>query len=444
MSKKDNGIKGLLKHSREEREKELSEKEEEKGLSSVVGSSVQSLNEKLHEQRSSVTPVEEESYEEREKKEILAYEEAAHAGENKLDKDMLGLPIVTIKTVLDLEHAVEDSEFGVIRTAIVDHKGDEVIVGIWPGIDYSTLIEGDKAIYDDKEDGTNMIIHPIDTVTPSNIPVVSFKEIGDLEEQIEDIKYLLKIFDPKARKEAQKLNRKMRNGCLLFGPPGTGKTMLAEAAANYANVPFFNINTPELFDSHLGGTVKNLKAHDTAARKYAKRHGGAILYFDEITRIAAQRNYGTGGADSEVSAVTEELQALMNGDHYLNPDEGIILYMASTNLQNVFDSAVLRRFKKHIKVPAPTREGREEILSKKIELVKYDEHVHIPMIINKLDDIKSSATGADIEIIVEDAKVYAEMDRRDYLNGVDFDKALDYFSQRVDVLLAREKQHATH
>ncbi|MBU4501234.1 MAG: AAA family ATPase [Nanoarchaeota archaeon] len=433
--KKDNGIKSLLRSVRRSHEEGL-DTENFVGLGDSVKDSVTSLSDRLYGDKSVHV---EEDVEKLKQEELDRYESAEQEEKVKVgfEKDMLGLPVVTIKKVLELEHAVKDDEIGTIRTAIVDHKGDDVVVGIWPGIDVSKIIEGDTAIYDNKEEeGTNMIIRLLDCITPGKIPDVEFADVGGLDDQIKEVKVLLDIFNPRARERAQKLNRKLRNGCLLYGPPGTGKTMMAEAAANYAKVPFFFVNTPELFDSHLGGSVNRLKGWAIAAQKYAKKTGGAILYFDEITRLGAKRNYDVGGADSEVSAVTEELQALMNGDHQLNPEEGIVLYMASTNLEKKLDPAVLRRFKAHIRIPPPHIKGKEEILEVKLRNVKC-EKLETSKIISQLTDIKPGATGADIDMIVEKAKEYAEMNDRDYLYSKDFDNSLEYFSQRVDVLLSK-------
>ena len=79
----------------------------------------------------------------------------------------------------------------------------------------------------------------------------------------------------------------------------------------------------------------------------------------------------------------------------------------------------------------------KDILNVKLRNIPYQE-IETPMIINKLDNIKTGATGADIEIIIEKAKIYAERDNRDYLTGIDLESSLRDFSLRVDVLLSRE------
>lgn len=434
-----------LRQLKEENEKESKKRRKGGSVSRELKKSIQGvadqLNSQIDEQVEAI--VGEEDADAIEAKERAMYEqESAKLDEerkNKIEDFMLGLPIVTVKKVLGPEHSVLNDEYGQIRTAVVDHKGDELIVGIYPGIDFNKIIEGDKAIYDNRDDGTKMLCRIIDCISPAKIPDTTFEDIGGLEEQVAEMKNLLEIFDPKARAKAAILKRKVRNGTLIYGPPGTGKTMLAEAAANYAKVPFFFINTPELFGMYLGQTVDRIKTTVTIAQKFAKKHGGAILYFDEITRLGASRNYESGGADREVSGATEELQALMNGDHYVDPKQGIVLFMASTNLEKKIDSAVLRRFKIHVQVPPPNRAGREEILAVKIRNIKH-EKIEIPYLINKLDDIKPNSTGADIDIITEKAKVYAEMGGRDYLTVDDFERSLKDFSRRVDVLLMRESK----
>ncbi|MBI4447634.1 AAA family ATPase [Candidatus Woesearchaeota archaeon] len=413
---KDDSLKGLFNLGKGEK------LEREEDVSGVGGFGA--VTKRLEERKKNPQPYE---------TEIKKEEVEEQSLEEEVVEGFLGMKVVNIKEVLTGNHFLQTKE-NTIATAIAESNGEEFFVGIYPGIDHEKIMPGDKALYDDEK---KYVCRIIETFKPSKIPQITFDDIGGLEEQKEALKSLLEYFDPKARERFAKLKRKFRNGGLLFGPPGTGKTMLAEAAANYARVPFFFVNTPEVFKEYLGSTVNTLKSLHSAAKKEAKKSGGAILYFDEVTRLASERDYsGGGGAEKEVAGATEEFQALMNGTDEVKPEDGLVLTLASTNLAHIFDPAMLRRFSKHIKVPTPDLSTKRKIFQVKLAKVP-NRDISIEELVNSLEDINTSATGADIELVTEEAKVKADKMGRSYLTMQDYAAALTDYSTRVDVVLKR-------
>jgi|GEM_PF-5512703 len=357
-------------------------------------------------------------------------------GDSEMDKSVIGMEVVRIEKVLGKEHSYLNDAGDRTYTAIIDSNGVKTLAGIWEGINPSSVVEGDSAVYNKND---KLICRIINSESPSKIPKVTFEDISGLTEQKKDLVSLLDVFNPELRNKGKGLARKFINAALLYGPSGTGKTSLARAAAHYAGIPFFEINTPELFGSHLGESVQNLRSRIVVAQKFARKSGGAIVYFDEITRLAAMRNYSNSGADREVSAVTEELQSLMNGEHYVDESEGLILYLASSNLAEVFDPAILSRFKKHILVPAPTKNEKKEIFRVKVKNVKTQD-LDFDYLTGRLEEMNVCASGRDIDTITEIAKESAHLGGRDFLLTKDYDRAFTKYSQRVEIALSKGNQ----
>lgn len=355
-----------------------------------------------------------------------------------VDEDFLGKKVVTIKKILGKKSNLAGKE---VYTAIIESNGEELLAGIDPNyLDANKIQEGDTAVYNEP-----FLVSIVDSATPLvKIPKVSFEVteevskdqtiqvVGGLEEQIKELKEALEVFNPKKRKEMMDFGIIPVRGILLYGPSGTGKTMLAKASANYAKVPFFYINTPELFKCHLGETVQEIKRAFNTTRKYAP----SVLYLDEVTRLAANRSYRDGGAEKEVAGATEEFQAQMNGLHDNGAGDDYIMVIGSTNLADVFDPAVLGRFDIHIQVPTPDYETIKKIIHTKVDRVNHDTNLSIEAIASKLNSINPKATGRDIENISNKAKRLAYR-RGEALSNKDFDESLELYSKRVDILLRR-------
>ncbi len=365
--------------------------------------------------------------------------------DNNIEGNFLGKPVVMVEKVLNKIVKVGETE---IHTALVDKNGDQLVAGVDPDyLDYRTVKEGDLAVYEEKN---GSLLKVIDSVSPLiKTPKVSFdldKEaeadpsiqvIGGLEEQIKLIKEALKVFDKKEREKMVKFDIPPVRAILLYGPSGTGKTMLAKASANYISkiynqkCSFFFKNTPEFFKSHLGKTTQEIKRFFTAGRKAAP----SILYLDEVTRLASFRSYEDGGAEREVAGATEEFQAQMNGLNNNGLDGEYTLVMASTNLEEIFDPAVLGRFDLHIKVPLPDFETKKKIVKRKVERIKTG-NLPIQKIAEKIENINPNASGRHIEDICNYAKrraFYSE----NILSYKHFEEALDQYSKRVDVKIGR-------
>ncbi|KAL1562584.1 katanin p60 ATPase-containing subunit A-like 2 isoform X1 [Salvia divinorum] len=179
-------------------------------------------------------------------------------------------------------------------------------------------------------------------------------------------------------------------GILLFGPPGTGKTMLAKAVATECKTTFFNISASSIVSKWRGDSEKLVKV----LFELARHHAPSTIFLDEIDAIISQR--GEGRSEHEASRrLKTELLIQMDG---LTKTDELVFVLAATNLPWELDAAMLRRLEKRILVPLPEPEARqamfEELLpSKSGEELSYD------LLVEKTDGY----SGSDLRLLCKEA-----------------------------------------
>ena len=185
------------------------------------------------------------------------------------------------------------------------------------------------------------------------VPNVKWEDVGGLEnikqELKESIEWPIKYFDV-----FKKLSTYPPKGILLYGSPGTGKTLLAKAVANECGANFISVRGSSLISKYMGESEK--KIHEIF--KKAKQVSPTILFFDEIDGLIPRRNSGTSGSNMEERIITQFLIE-MDGVEELKE----VVVLAATNRLDLLDPAILRsgRFDLLLEMPLPHEKTREEI-----------------------------------------------------------------------------------
>ena len=265
-----------------------------------------------------------------------------------------------------------------------------------------------------------------------DIPNIKWEQVGGLDEAKQYLKEMVEW--PLNHPEAfTNMGIKPPKGILLYGVPGTGKTLLAKAVANESDANFISIKGPELLSKWVGESEKHIRE----MFKKAKQVAPCIIFFDEIDSIAPKRGHSTNDVTDKV--ITQMLTE-MDG---LEGLEGVII-IGATNRPDIIDPALMRpgRFDRHVYVPVPDADTKKMIFkihTKKMPLAK---DIHIADFIKKSENY----VGADIEAVCREAAINAlraDMNAKE-VTIKDFDaafekvkgsvdkKALDVFKKKVE------------
>ena len=270
------------------------------------------------------------------------------------------------------------------------------------------------------EDKVAMFNNSTKKLASDLIPDVKWEDIGGLshvrDEIIDAIELPLQhphLFEGSGR----------RSGILFFGPPGSGKTLVAKAVASECGLPFLSVKGPELLGSYVGESEANIRAAFKSAREAAAEQsrsnnsvGAAILFFDEIDSLAPRRGeLGDGGGVMErvVSTLLAEMDRKTDKkklDKNMN-NSGHVFVIGATNRPDLLDPSLLRpgRFDRTIYLGLATRrEDRIQILAAQTRKFQFENDVDAHTMATKvIDSIHSSMSGADFSAIASGALMSA-------------------------------------
>ena len=185
-------------------------------------------------------------------------------------------------------------------------------------------------------------------------PKVTFADVAGCDEAVEELHEIKEFLQEPAKFLA--VGAKIPKGVLLYGQPGTGKTLLARAVAGEAGVPFYSISGSDFVEMFVG--VGASRVRDLFEQ--AKANAPAIVFVDEIDAVGRHRGAGLGGGHDEREQTLNQLLVEMDG---FDVKTNVIL-IAATNRPDILDPALLRpgRFDRQIAVDAPDMMGRHRIL----------------------------------------------------------------------------------
>ena len=240
---------------------------------------------------------------------------------------------------------------------------------------------------------------------------VKFSDVAGLDEEKAEMVELVQFL--KEPKKFIEMGAKIPKGVLLYGKPGTGKTLIAKAIAGEAGVPFISMSGSEFIEMFAGLGASRVRKLFEKARKLAP----CIVFIDEIDAIGSRRT-SASGAESENNQTLNQLLVEMDG---FSSEETIIV-LAATNRPEMLDKALLRpgRFDRQITVPAPDKKGREEIL----KIHSKDKKMADDVSLESVAEDTAGFTGAELANILNEAAIIATKNEHEKITNDDIEEAV--------------------
>lgn len=242
-------------------------------------------------------------------------------------------------------------------------------------------------------------------------PTVKFSDVAGYAEVKDEVQNLVSFL--KEPKKYHERGARMPKGMILYGDPGTGKTLIAKAIAGEAGVPFYSANGSDFIEKFVGVGAQRVRQ----LFEEAKKNAPCIVFIDEIDAIGAQR-----GNESN-SEATQTINALLTQMDGFSEDSGVLV-IATTNRLSILDKALIRpgRFDMQVKVPIPyTAEERLEIINVHAKNKTFAEDVDFM----KLAKQWIGFSGADIESIINSAAIISVDSNKAEIDSECFQEAYD-------------------
>jgi len=246
-----------------------------------------------------------------------------------------------------------------------------------------------------------------------DMPKTTFADVAGCEEAIEELGEIKEFLQEPAKFQA--VGAKIPKGVLLYGQPGTGKTLLARAVAGEAGVPFYSISGSDFVEMFVG--VGASRVRDLFEQ--AKENAPAIVFIDEIDAVGRHRGAGMGGGHDEREQTLNQLLVEMDG---FDVRGGVIL-IAATNRPDILDPALLRpgRFDRQISVDAPDLAGREKILQVHSRGKPMAPDVDLRSVARRTPGF----TGADLANVLNEAALLTARQDAKQIDNLALDEAID-------------------
>lgn len=307
----------------------------------------------------------------------------------------------------DLESLCKEAAMRVVRRILPEIQNDEEIP---KEVMEKIVVTGDDFKNAQKEIQPSALREVL-----VQIPDIKWDDVGGLEDVKQELKEAVE-WPLKHPETFQRLGIRPPKGTLLYGIPGTGKTLLAKAVASESEANFISVKGPELLSKWVGESEKGVRE---VFRK-AKQASPTVIFFDEIDAIASTRS-GNDTDSGVTKRVVNQLLTEMDGLEELE-DVAII---AATNRPDILDAGLMRpgRFDRHIQVKEPDEEARISIFKVHTKGMPLADDVDI----KKLAKNTEGYVGADIEAVCREAAMLA---LRDDLEASEI--TYKYFKDAID------------
>ncbi|KAI9281537.1 26S proteasome subunit P45 [Sporodiniella umbellata] len=338
---------------------------------------------------------------------LKPHEERDQEERTRVD-DLRGSPM----TVGTLEEIIDDDHVIVSSTT-----GPEYYVSVMSFVNKDVLEPGCSVLLHHKTmsvvgvlaDDTDPMVS---VMKLEKAPTESYADIGGLEKQIQEIKEAVEL--PLTRPELyEEMGIKPPKGVILYGVPGTGKTLLAKAVANQTSATFLRIVGSELIQKYLGDGPKLVRE----LFRVAEENAPSIVFIDEIDAVGSKRYDSTSGGEREIQRTMLELLNQLDGFD----SRGDVKVIMATNKIDSLDPALIRpgRIDRKIEFPLPDVKTKRRIFHIHTSKMTLSDDVDLEEFVMSKDDL----SGADIKAICTESGLMALRERRMKVVAEDFRKA---------------------
>ncbi|KAL6773763.1 RPT2 [Auxenochlorella protothecoides x Auxenochlorella symbiontica] len=338
---------------------------------------------------------------------LAPQEERNEEDRTKVD-DLRGSPL----SVGTLEELIDENH-GIVSSAV----GPEYYVTIMSFVDKTQLEPGCSVLLHNK--GMHVVGLLTDESDPAvsvmkveHAPTESYADVGGLDQQIQEIKEAVEL--PLTHPELyEDIGIKPPKGVILYGEPGTGKTLLAKAVAHSTSASFLRVVGSELIQKYLGDGPKLVRELFRTADELSP----SIVFIDEIDAVGTKRYEANSGGEREIQRTMLELLNQLDGFDALS-DVKVIM---ATNRIDSLDPALIRpgRIDRKIEFPLPDAKTKRRIFAIHTGRMALAGDVNVEEFVVAKDEL----SGADIKAMCTEAGLLALRERRMRVTHADFAKA---------------------
>lgn len=337
--------------------------------------------------------------------ELLRPREEQNDNDRAKVDDLRGTPLSvgTLEEMIDDNHCIVSSSMG-----------PEYYVNIMSFVNQDLLETGSSVLLHNKimsvvgilpDDADPMV----SVMKVEKAPLESYADIGGLHDQIQEIKEAVEL--PLTHPELyEEIGIKPPKGVVLYGEPGTGKTLLAKAVANQTSATFLRVVGSELIQKYLGDGPKLVRELFRVADDLSP----SIVFIDEIDAVGSKRYESSSGGTREIQRTMLELLNQLDGFD----ERGDVKVIMATNKIESLDPALIRpgRIDRKIEFPLPDVKTKRNIFKIHTDKMSLADDVDLEVFVMSKDEL----SGADIKAVCTEAGLLALRERRMKVNQADF------------------------